>query len=204
MIREAANFVCTFLTGAGIGWFLGLSLDAVASTVITALLTLVTGTATVLAGVGIATRHPDTGEPKADPLLVMFLVLGLVGGSITSGFLRSSLLLGASSRVIAEKTGFTKEYVARVLFDRANGFGTPTTVSSAALTTSLSQGNQLPTMAKQLDCGKLRGLKDQALLAEVTAELGKQTTPDQTLLDSVKKKDADMVRKIVDRVCDNQ
>jgi hypothetical protein len=146
--RDWVYAVCTLVTGLGIGWFLGMASEALTGTVLTGLLTLVTGTAGILAGVGIATTGQD-GATRADPILITILILGLVGGSITATYAKSNFWPRPDAEFIARQTGLSKEYVNRRVFDKTYApvaGGAAPSVTSAIVTPDVSTCARLKSL----------------------------------------------------------
>jgi hypothetical protein len=120
---------CTVVIGVGIGWFLGMSMEAITGSVLTAVLTVVTGTAGILAGVGIATERPD-GATRADPILITLLVIGLVAGSILGTRARVNLWLRPNAKFIQGLTGIPEQEVNKSVFTKLYPLPPTTTAPS--------------------------------------------------------------------------
>jgi hypothetical protein len=115
--RDVWYGISTLITGLGLGWFVGLAFETLTTTLLTTILTLVTASMTVAAGIGVATEDAD-GATRANPIMVMLLVVGLVAGSRGSGWLRSNLALGPDAKIVAGKTGMTECEINRRVFDQ--------------------------------------------------------------------------------------
>lgn len=166
--------LATFVSGAGVGWFLGLGLESLTTAVFGPVVTLITGAATVLAGIGVATEQQAGGPTRANPIMVMLLVLGLVGGSVLSSSLRANLALAPSSITIASKTHLTDKEVNQRVFDKLYppaATASTTTTTTATPPTDTKSTTETPTVPPRLDelqCSWL-SLNDTDLMEHVRA-----------------------------------
>jgi hypothetical protein len=184
--------IATLITGTGLGWFLGLALETLGSTVFGPILTLISGSALVLAGVGVATERTD-GATRANPIMIMLLVIGLVAGSVTSGRLRANLRLGPNPTVIASKTKMTDKEVSQRVFDKLYPPNVTTTSVDLDVTstdTTSTTGPKVAEPLKGMPCAWL-SLPDAALLEKVKS------------IPAMKGKSAEFVRKTVKSTCTN-
>jgi hypothetical protein len=169
--RDLVYGVCTLLTGLGIGWFLGLATEGLVGTILTSVMTLITGAAGILAGVGIATEGSD-GATRANPVLITILVAGLVGGSIISTYARMNLWPRPDARFIEHETGIAARDVNKRVFNKlypenAERPSNPTTEILANMPN--------PSFAGAPDCQKLKSTTDTKVLVD---ELRKLNDPE--------------------------
>jgi hypothetical protein len=155
--------LATLVTGAGVGWFLGLGLETLAPTVFGPVLTLISGTATVLAGVGVATESGN-GTTRANPIMVMLLVIGLVGGSILSSSLRANLALAPDGKIVSGKTHLTEKEINQRVFDKLY----PLTPATSTANSPIPSQSTTPVPAEVIDLQcSWRTLNDADLMALV-------------------------------------
>lgn len=160
--RAIVYSLCTFVTGCGIGWFLGLSLQALGGAVLGPIVGVITGAASILAGVGVTTEGND-GATRADPILVMLLIVGLVGGSALSTYARANLWPRPDAKFISKTFDIPLSDVNRRVFEGLYPPPPcPCTVAPAPV---------LP----RVDCARLTAIKD---TSELVKELRKVNDPD--------------------------
>lgn len=147
--RDIVYSICTIVTGVGIGWFLGLGSEGLVGTVLMPVLTLITGAAGILAGVGITTERSD-GVSRADPVLITILVIGLVGGSILSAYARNNLWPRPDAAFIQRETGIPWKEVNRRVFDKL--YSPPSATGSLPVVASNSGAGA----TEKVDCTSLK------------------------------------------------
>lgn len=186
--RDWVNSVCTLVIGCCIGWFLGLALQSIGGTVLTQILTFLTGTAGILAGVGVATEGSD-GATRANPIAIMILLVGLVGGSILSSYARANLWPRPNAQKIEELTGIPAKKVNERVFD-----------SLYAPTATLTKESVVPNAmaaAAQIDCATLKTLNP----AQQLEAMKKMNVTDPTIQKIIATNDPNKISFAVQRLC---
>jgi hypothetical protein len=104
------------------------------------------------------------GTTRANPIMVMLLVVGLVGGSILSSSLRANLALAPDGKIVSCKTHLTEKEINQRVFDKLYPL-TPAT-STANSPISPAPPASVPAELADLQCS-WRTLNDADLLAQV-------------------------------------
>ncbi|MBV7333779.1 hypothetical protein KFU94_37210 [Chloroflexi bacterium TSY] len=199
-------FVSILLVGGGIGWLIGLSASPVVSIVITS----VTGSAAALIATmsGLKSRGDESGSAKGlqlfghhwaiTPWPLAVLMIGILIGSSIGIRARNDGWLGSDVSIEISKwtaAGLSQDDVARRLFEHKYPIaGTADTTTNND--DSVREGTLLFTV-KSDECDRLHGTSNNGLqnaLAISNSELF------QTL---AAVEDADILRKVVEIVCDS-
>lgn len=189
--RDAVYSVSTIIIGVGIGWFLGFALETTATTVFTSIMAFMTGAAGILAGIGVATERAD-GVTRADPVMVMLLVIGLVSGSWLSRYAAINLYPRPDATELASLTGLSdKEINARALskvFPATPAAPPPPSSGKNPATDTAAGSPGIP-------CATLKPLSGAGLAKEV------MKLSDAELRDFLDRKDLDGLKAAVQRRC---
>jgi hypothetical protein len=168
MKRYHWDVVWIFVTGLSIGWLLGLSVSDLVGAVVTALLTIGTGAASVFARLSKADGTGEEDGPRRPrPAGVAALAFGLALGASGGVAARTNELFverPADFYARWEDTGLTRAEIARRLFDELHPAAGGDRASGGVL-----YNTTLPTSV----CQRLRGVGDDEL-----PELARTQLPD--------------------------
>lgn len=145
-----------FLSGAGVGWLIGLSVSPVIYIVITSLIAFVVSITSALAGITVdregtqAESRPASKripQVEINPLPVMFMVLGLVIGASLGVYARTNNWLGPNPASFVEQwkdTELSKREISRRLFDELYPPGPESRPASGTADLSTNNDQQPP------------------------------------------------------------
>jgi hypothetical protein len=119
---------CVLVSGAALGWLVGLSVSPVIQVVLTSVVSIVVGISSALAGLKDQENEQPNETTKVkrlaahsfNPVPIMCMVIGLALGSSAGIYARSHNWLGTSTTSIASEwkdTGLSEQEIARRVFD---------------------------------------------------------------------------------------